>query len=317
MNDLAEKIYKQALKCGFDNCGIIPISLINGYDKMLEKRIEDVPASEGFYGGFLKGMDTKNRFPWAKSIVILVFNYGKFRFPKELQGKYAKAFFLEPEKKSKDQMDLESFEKWFVENGIRAEGGEQFEGMSIGPLRYIAMKAGLGIIRKNNFLYTETGSYNNLFGYVIDQECTLIQECMIKPCWEKCDLCRRACKTAALEAPYTMNPLKCVSALTTFGNCNVPPGLSDEMYEEWVCGCDNCQDACPFNLRHDWSKGKPLPELEDIASMIIPENYDRLTDEFLIHQVIPKTAHHLQDKDINALRKNAARSVTNSKKRVD
>ncbi len=175
------------------------------------------------------------------------------------------------------------------------------------------MKSGLGIVRKNNFFYTETGSYNNLLGYVIDKECELVHECDILPCSAKCDLCRKACKTGALEAPYTMNPFKCISFLTTFGNSDVPEGLSDEMYGEWVCGCDSCQDACPHNMRHDWSKGKILTELEDIASVILPENYDELTDEFLMRHVIPKTANHLQDKDISSLRKNAARSAANSK----
>lgn len=132
-------------------------------------------------------------------------------------------------------------------------------------------------------------------------------------CSEKCDLCRKACRTKALEAPYTMNPFKCVSYLTTFGNSDVPDGLTDEMYDEWVCGCDNCQDACPFNRRHDWKKGEVLKELEDIAPVILPENYNTLTDEFLIHNVIPKTANHLQVKDISALRKNALRSAMNGK----
>lgn len=314
MRDLTEEICKQALRCGFDKCGIIPFSSLDGFDELFEKRLSDVPVSRYFYKNLEKLRDTRKRFPWAKSIVILVFDYGKFRFPKELWGKYAKAFFLEPEKKNTERLDLERLETWFRENAVKAEGGEHFGALSVGSLRYMAMKAGLGTIRKNNFFYTETGSYNNLFGYVIDKECKLIHKCDILPCPEKCDLCRRACKTGALKAPYTMNPFRCVSFLTTFGNCDVPKGLSDKVYGEWVCGCDNCQDACPYNMRHDWSKGKALEELEDIAAMILPENYDELTDEFLIRYVIPKTSNHLQDKDIKALRKNAARSATNSKK---
>ncbi len=313
MSNIAEEIQNQALTCGFDKCGIIPISALDGFDRLYQKRLTDIPASQYFYKGVNGLNKTQERFPWARSIVILVFDYGKFRFPKELQGKYGKAFFLEPEKGSKARFDLERLEVWFCENGIRAEGGEHFGSSSIGPLRYMAMKAGLGIIRKNNFFYTESGSYNNLFGYVIDKECELIRTCDILPCSEKCDLCRKACRTKALEAPYTVNPFKCISYLTTFGNSDVPDGLTDEMYGEWMCGCDNCQDVCPYNRRHDWNKGEALKELEDIASVILPDNYDTLTDEFLIHNIIPKTANHLQVKDIPALRKNAARSAANSR----
>lgn len=313
MNETAEKIRVQVLRCGFDRCGIIPISMLDGFGQLYQKRISDIPESLHFYQG-AGGLDkTKERFPWAKSIVILVFDYGKFRYPGEMRGRYGKAFFLEPGKKSGARFDLEKLEAWFQENGIRAEGGEHYGSGSIGPLRYMAMKAGLGIIRKNNFFYTENGSYNNLFGYVIDEECELLQTCNIPPCSEKCDLCRKACKTKALASPYTMNPFKCVSFLTTFGNCNVPDGLTDEMYAEWVCGCDNCQDACPYNRRHDWDQGIVLPELENLAATILPENYNALTDDFLIRNVIPKTANHLQAKDISALRKNAARSAANHK----
>ncbi|OUQ23190.1 hypothetical protein B5E77_15950 [Lachnoclostridium sp. An131] len=314
MDSLSQKIYDQALRCGFDKCGIISISALDGFKQLYQQRLNDVPVSQYFYKGVGNLTETKSRFPWSKSIVILVFDYGKYRFPESLQGKYGKAFFLEPEKKSRERFDLERLEVWFYEHGIQAKGGEQFGSLSVGPLRYMAMKAGLGIIRKNNFFYTENGSYNNLFAYVIDQECELIHTCSAPPCSEKCDLCRRACKTKALEAPYTMNPFKCVSFLTTFGNSDTPEGLSDEMYEQWVCGCDNCQDACPYNRRHDWKHGLPLNKLEEIAPAILPENYENLTDEFLIKNVIPKTANHLQDKDIPALRKNAARSAINAQR---
>lgn len=305
MNDLAEKICRQTLTCGFDKCGIIPISAVDDYERFYEKRMKDVPESRGMYTGLLQGMDTRERFAWAKSIVVLVAEYGNFRFPKELQGRYGKALFLEPEITSKERLDFGGLEKWFAENGIRAEQG------CIGPLRNAAIKTGLGIIRKNNFFYTEKGSYNNLYAFVIDVECELIYKSHIVPCSEKCDLCQRACKTHALSSPYTINPLKCVSALTTFGACEVPEGLSDEMYEEWMCGCDNCQDACPHNRRHDWSQGKPLPELEEIASIIVPENFVNLSDDFLVQNVIPKSANHLKEKDLPALRKNAARSAKN------
>ena len=107
MSDLAESIHNQALNSGFDKCGIIPISALDGFNRLYQKRLTDIPMSQYFYKG-VKGLNkTRERFPWAKSIVILVFDYGKFRFLKELQGKYGKAFFLEPEKGSKTRFDLE------------------------------------------------------------------------------------------------------------------------------------------------------------------------------------------------------------------
>lgn len=308
--NLSKKIYHCAIQCGFDNCGIISVNTLDEFKEFLRKRVSNVPESKAFYENVGSFRDIKKRFPWAKSIVILTFNYGKYRFPKELQGKYAKAFFLSPSKNGMAGFDLERFEQWFTEHEIRAEGGEH---VGIGPLRYMAAKAGLGIIRKNNFFYTEDGSYNNLIGYVIDKECELIQSVSAIPCGEKCDLCQKACKTKALQSPYTMNPLKCVSFWTTFGNSDIPQGLSPEMFEEWVCGCDNCQDACPYNRGHDWSSGECFPNLAEIAPMIQPQEYEHLSDEFLIKQVISRTADHLQASDVQALRKNANRAYNYSK----
>lgn len=304
--NLSKEIYNCAIRCGFDNCGIISVNALSGFEDFLEKRINNVPQSKSFYENVGSIQDTKERFPWARSIVILTFNYGKYRYPKELQGKYAKAFFLYADKNCTAGFNLEHFEQWFVEHEIRAEGGDH---VGIGPLRYIAAKAGLGIIRKNNFFYTQDGSYNSLIGYVIDKECELIQNVNVIPCGEKCDLCQRACKTKALQSPHTMNPLKCVSYWTTFGNSDIPQGLSLEMFEEWVCGCDNCQDVCPHNRRHDWNTGEHFSNLAEIAPMILPQNYEHLSDEFLIEQVISRTANHLHSSDVQALRKNAERAL--------
>lgn len=313
--ELSQAIYIHAKKCGFDNCGILPINAAEGFDALLEERYSNVPMSKYFYGNMPSTQDVKLRFPWAKSIVILSFNYGKYRFPEQLQHVYGKAFFLSPFNPGSNAVKLDEFEKWFADNGIRIEGGNT-AGEAVGPLRYLAVKAGMGIIRKNNFFYAEDGSNYALTGYVIDKTCELIQNVNVKPCPPKCDLCQRACRTHALSAPYTMNPFKCVSWCTTFGNCEVPEGCTLEMFQKWTIGCDNCQDACPFNRRHDWNTGEECSDLEEIAETIQPENYNNLSDEYLEDEVLPKTEHHIQPKDIPALRINAARATDNIQKGV-
>lgn len=309
-NELAEHIYEAAKECGFDNCGIISLDALDGYKDQYAERIRNVPSSKSFYKLLEDLNATKERFPWAKSMVICTYWFGKYCYPKELQGRYGKAFFLSPEQGSQDGYDQNRFERWFQEQGIRAEGGEQFSHLSVGPLRYAAVKAGLGIMRKNNFFYTEQGSYTNLIGYVIDRECELIQETDLKPCSEKCDLCIWACKSKALMAPYTMDPLKCVSFWTTFGKGTVPTFLKKDMFEEWICGCDNCQDACPHNRKHNWEEGADFSNLKEIAPLLTPENFQNLTDEYIIQQVITKTAEHLHESDMETLRKCAKRALS-------
>lgn len=95
-----------------------------------------------------------------------------------------------------DGFDREYFENWMTEHGIR------WDGMNAFPLRYAAMKAGLGIIRKNNFFYTEHGSFVTLTGYVTDFDGELILKTNVRPCADACNLCQKACKSGSLCAPY-------------------------------------------------------------------------------------------------------------------
>ena len=306
---LALEIERAALACGFDSCGILPLEMLGDYEERLQERMEKVPSSAGFYKSFVGASLAKRRFPWAQSAVVCAYFYGRYRYPKELQGRYAKAYFLEPEPGSAQGYDLDRFEAWFRERDIRCEGGRQFGNDSVFPLRHGAMKAGLGIIRKNNFFYTERGSYTTLVGYVIDKSCTLLHRSNLRPCPPSCTLCQRACKTKSLSAPYTMDPGKCVSFWTTFGKGDIPKGLTEEMFEEWLIGCDNCQDICPYN-RHNWNEGEPFSNLEELAPFLTPEKVPNLSDETIRQEVIPKTAKHLQPEDgPDILRKNARRAM--------
>ncbi len=304
--DFAQAIYEAALSCGYDNCGILKPEELGGNEEYLRQRIERIPASSaGFYQGMPHHQPVLERFPWAKSIIVLTFEHGKYRYPAELRKRYAKAFFLTPEEGRTDGYDHRRFEQWLTDHEIR------WDGINAVPLRYAAMKAGLGLIRNNNFLYTENGSFVSLFSYITDCECHLIQQVSLRPCSDSCTLCRRACKTGALCDIKTMDPMRCVSLWTTFGKGNVPENLDESMFEEWICGCDNCQDVCPYNRKHNWDEGAPFSNLEEIAPNLVPERLLEQTDDFLREQVIAKSADHLTPEDTGVLRVNAARAIRN------
>lgn len=302
---LSSEIYQAALRCGYDNCGMITPDDLAGSEQGFRERLEKVPSSAGFYNGMDHYKPVKERFPWAKSIIVLTAEHGKFRYPAQMRGRYAKAFFLSPEKGHTDGYDRVKFEQWLTEHQIH------WDGVNAVPLRYAAMKAGLGIIRRNNFLYTEHGSFVGLTAYITDCECTLYQKVNIRLCSEKCTLCRKACKTGALCDAYTMDPMRCVSFWTTFGKGNIPGFLNESMFDEWICGCDSCQDACPYNRKHNWDEGESFSNLEEIADHLVPENLLEQTDDFLEEQIIPKTDDHLMPGDSAVLRHCAERAIRN------
>jgi epoxyqueuosine reductase len=116
-----------------------------------------------------------------------------------------------------------------------------------GPLveRAWAAQAGLGWIGRNTLLlHPDVGSWTLLGELVTDLEVTLGP-----PAADRCGTCTRcvaACPTGALEAGYTMDPRRCISYLTIEHRSAIPPAFRPAL-ENWVFGCDLCQEVCPWN----------------------------------------------------------------------
>lgn len=307
----AKQIHDKALECGFDDCGIISIDALDSYKDRLEQRLEAVPESKDIYAHTKSFLELKEKYSWAQSIVVCTEYYGKYKFPVSLQKRYAKGLLLSLSNiPHSDEFERRrSFETWLGENGIRYIGGETAKPAGIIPLRPASVAAGLGIYRKNNFFYGPKGSSYELVAYLIDESCEYIQQLEIPPCPDSCDLCQQGCTTKSLSAPFTMNPLTCVSFINTFGDGKLPDGVTDDMLETWILGCDNCQDACPFNAGHDWSIGLDYPGLDELEPLLQPEYILKASDEKLVEKVIPKCCFHLTDEQIPLLRKSAERAM--------
>lgn len=67
------------------------------YLEHFQERLEKEPTSRPFYQRIEGAMNTKQRFPWAKSVIICTWWLGRYRLPESLEGKYARAFFLAPQ----------------------------------------------------------------------------------------------------------------------------------------------------------------------------------------------------------------------------
>ncbi len=317
MNDeLAKEIEQQALAHGFSACGIISLDDMDGYAKMYEERMENVPESRPFYSRpeMQQITQVKKRFPWAKSLIICTTDYTRYRFPKELRNKFAKAFLLSRDGDTTTELyrKKHDFTRWLTDKGLRWEGGDDTSHLQIGGLRYAAMKAGLGIIRRNNFFYNENGCYVELDGYAIDAECRLYHHADIRPCSDRCNLCQKACPSHALQGPNKFSPLRCVSFCNTFGLGWNPMKVTDEEMGTWTIGCDACQDACPYNRRKNWDEGEPFPNLEELVPYFDLERLQTAPAEEIIEKVLPKTQEHIFPNQVNLLRESAKRAMKNS-----
>ncbi|MDR3594952.1 4Fe-4S double cluster binding domain-containing protein [Clostridium sp.] len=286
MTLLAEQIKNAALEMGYEKCGIIKISQLDGYEEKLNERIERIPQAKGFYQNLYRFTHLEDTNPWAKSIVICVRRYGKYNIPEHLKGRIAKYYLVDSrrDENSKEFQDSLKFEKYLQDLGLRAENERKF---GLAPLRFAAQKAGLGIIRKNNFFYTENGSWFTLEAWLIDKELELIEEPKVKACSETCNLCMKSCPSASLSEPYTMNPIACVSCITTFTGRDMPNEKYKAQIGNWIYGCDACQDACPMN-KNRWQEIEKFPNLQELSQHISLEKILKMDYKFLEEVMQPK-----------------------------
>ena len=264
MTVTASDIVDKAIELGFDNCGIIPVDMMCGYEVKLEERIERFPQTREKYESFRSSAHLPNMYPWAKAVVIASFWYGKYHIPNGVQDRVAKYYLTDGRRNANSQgyQTSVAFERYLMDCGFRVATDRDF---GITALRWAGMQAGIGIIRKNNFFYTEKGSYQYLEAFLIDRALQHIGENSVRPCAEKCNLCMRACPTGSLEAPYMMCRNTCVSCLTTWDGWDLRAEPLQNRFGKWIYGCDACQDACPYN-KNAWKDTEKFPELEEWSS---------------------------------------------------
>ena len=273
MNNLAVQIKEKALSLGYTNCGIISVDDVVEYSAKLKERMSSVRWGWLQFRQFQKFSHPQKANGWAKSIVITLNDNTVYNIPDGLRGLYAKDFLVDSRlnKQSDGWARRSAFGHYLSDLNIQNLNEPKF---GVTALRWAASKAGLGIIRSNNFLYTENGSAITIDAWLIDKELELIDSIKLKKCPDHCGKCIAACPTKALSSPFTTSLFNCVSFINTM---SVEKGMglpSAKQQKEMGCriyGCDACQDACPYN-KDRWSGGRDFPGLTELAEKLLPEN---------------------------------------------
>ena len=108
-----------------------------------------------------------------------------------------------------------------------------------------AEKSGLGWRGKHtNLINKQNGSFYFIAELIIDLELT--PDGPIKDYCGTCTRCIDACPTDAILAPYEIDGSKCISYYTIELKESIPEDVKGK-FDNWVFGCDACQDVCPWN----------------------------------------------------------------------
>lgn len=110
-----------------------------------------------------------------------------------------------------------------------------------------ARKAGLGSIGKNTLLLTKQGSFHFIGVVLTDLLVDYDAETTTDVC-KQCTKCIEACPTGALVEGRILDANKCISYQTVENKNGLPISLTGK-FENYIFGCDICQDVCPINKK--------------------------------------------------------------------
>lgn len=257
---LTQKIRTHALQLGFDACGFAKARELTEDARRLEQWLkEDRHGSMEWMGNnFEKRIDPTVLVPGAKTVVSLLASYHHpshnqliGTLDKPLIAKYAQGRDYHKVLKKKLN-DLFSFTAGLV-GGLE---GRVFVDSAPVLDKAWAVQAGLGWVGKNsNILNKKLGSWFFIAEMIIDLE--LVYD---SPTTDHCGTCTRcieACPTDAIYEPQKVDATKCISYLTIEHKGEIDKKYHTDI-QNWVFGCDICQDVCPWN-----SKAK-LAQLVDL-----------------------------------------------------
>lgn len=275
----AHLVKATAKRLGFDFCGIAKADFLAEEAPKLEEWLRrDYQGRMGYLANhFDKRLDPRKLVEGAKTVVSLVYNY----YPESVFPEGTEDIKLAKYAYGKDYHDVIQEKLREFLTCLRDEIGD-FHGRSFvdsAPIleRQWAQRAGLGWIGKNSLLLNRSmGSFFFLAELVIDLELTPDLP-LSKDYCGTCTACIDACPTEAIVAPGVVDGSRCISYLTIELKDAIPSSFAGKM-DNWVFGCDVCQDVCPWNRfsrPHQEPSFSPSSDLEDLLA----QNWKELTEE--------------------------------------
>ncbi|MFM8980808.1 MAG: tRNA epoxyqueuosine(34) reductase QueG [Planctomycetia bacterium] len=186
--------------------------------------------------------------PWARSVVSVAVPYGESAPPFEHERRYGRVARYAWGRDYHDVV-LPRLRALAAELAVQPGAREARASCDHSPLleRALAARAGLGFVGKNTCLIRPGhGSWFLLGEVLVDLELEAVPAAPAGPGCGACTRCLVACPTAAFVSPYVLDARRCISTWTIEVQAPLPRELRARL-GAWVFGCDDCQDACPYN----------------------------------------------------------------------
>lgn len=288
--DYTTFIKQKAKELGFDFCGISKAEFLEEEAPRLEKWLNQKMHGQMSYmeNHFDKRLDPRLLVPDAKSVVSLLYNYypsKKILHTDETLKISKYAYGTDYHLVIKDK--LKTFFK-AIQEQIGEVSGRVFVDSAPVMDKVWAAKSGLGWIGKHtNLLNREMGSFFFVAELILDLE--LEVDAPTKDYCGTCTRCIDACPTEAIVSPYVVDGSKCISYFTIELKDEIPEDYKGK-FENWIFGCDICQDVCPWNRFAKPHQEPQFEPSEDLAKMK-KNDWKDITEE-IFHNIFKKSAVH-------------------------
>jgi epoxyqueuosine reductase len=263
-----ETIKRIAATLGFDFCGVSKADFLEKEAPRLEHWLAQNYHGKMSYmaNHFDKRLDPRKLVEGAKSVVSVLLNY----YPQQKLSETPTALKLSKYAYGTDYHEVLKEKLGELVAQINEEIGEVNGRVFVDSAPVMdkvwAAQSGIGWIGKHsNLINRESGSF--LFIAEIISDLDLTPDGPIKDYCGTCTRCIDACPTQAIVAPYVVDGSRCISYFTIELKEAIPDEVQGK-FDNWIFGCDICQDVCPWNRfsqPHHTPSFALSPDLEQLS----------------------------------------------------
>lgn len=258
-------IKELARRHGFDHCGIAQAIPLDEDARRLERWLH-----QGMHGSmqymenyFDLRIDPTKLVPGAKSVITLLKNYFPKNDPQPADGTRISKYAWGTDYHWVIKEDLKAMMAAMQER-IGAFDGRGFVDSAPVLERAWAQRSGLGWIGRNgNLINKSAGSFFFIATLIVDVPLEY-DDPFAKDFCGSCRRCIDACPTGAILPDKTINGSQCISYFTIELKDAIIPDEMKGRFQNWMFGCDTCQDVCPWNRfskPHNEVRFTPIPEV--------------------------------------------------------
>jgi epoxyqueuosine reductase len=283
----AQFIKQEAKRLGFLACGIAKAEFLSEEAPRLEKWLQ-----KGFHGEmqymenhFDKRLDPRLLVDDAKSVISLAYNY----YPEQQQNNDSYKISKYTYGEDYHHVIKEKLRELLanIQQEIGEVSGRCFVDSAPILERAWAEKAGLGWNGKHSLLIQkQQGSFFFLAELIVDLELEYDHPTTTNHCGT-CTKCIDACPTAAILPNNTVDASKCISYFTIELKENIPSDYKNQS-DDWMFGCDICQDVCPWN-RFSKAHHEPLFYPKAAILQFTKRDWEEITED-TFQKVFKKSA---------------------------